>query len=555
MNTRELILKHALANALKYGKAEKGAVIGKVVAEVPELKKELRNLMPLFDEVISHVNSLSKEEIERLLREISPEIFEKKREKREVTGLPPLDYDHPVMRFAPNPNGPPTLGSARGMVINGEYARMHDGKLILRFDDTDPKTKRPIPEAYDWYVEDYEWLGYKPDVIISASERIPVYYEYAEKLIEMGFAYVCECSREEFKKFKDSSRACPHRERAIEENFELWEKMLSGELSSGEAVLRIKTEMEHPDPAVRDWVAFRIIDVPHPIVGDRFRVWPTLDFESAIEDHLQKVTHIIRGKDLRDSEARQRYIYSYFNWEYPKTIYWGRLKIHEFGKLSTSMIAKGIQEGIYTGWDDVRLPTLRALRRRGITAEAIRRFFISLGIGENDISISMENLYAENRKIIDGVARRYFFVHNPVRMKILEFPERLIARAPLHPKKDIGFREIEVRGEVFIAESDFRELKEGDRIRLKDLCNVEITSLNPLKARYEGENLKGYRIIHWAPPDGVKTVVLSPDGTYEGISEKGVIREVGNVVQFERFGFARIEKLESEILQACFSHK
>ncbi|MDK2782265.1 MAG: glutamyl-tRNA synthetase [Archaeoglobi archaeon] len=555
MNARELILKHALANALKYGKAEKGAVIGKVVAEAPELKKELRNLMPVFDEVISYVNSLSKEEGERILREISPELLERRKERKEVTGLPPLDAEHPVMRFAPNPNGPPTLGSARGMVINGEYAKMHDGKLILRFDDTDPKTKRPIPEAYDWYVEDFEWLGYKPDVIIAASERIPIYYEYAEKLIEMGFAYVCECSREEFKKFKDSSRACPHRDRTSEDNLELWEKMLSGELSPGEAVLRIKTDMQHPDPAVRDWVAFRIIDVPHPRVGDRFRVWPTLDFESAIEDHLQNVTHIIRGKDLRDSEARQRYIYSYFNWEYPKTIYWGRLKIHEFGKLSTSMIAKGIQEGIYSGWDDVRLPTLRALRRRGITAEAIRRFFISLGVGENDISISMENLYAENRKIIDGIARRYFFVHNPVKMEILEFPGRLVARAPLHPKKNLGFREIEVGGEVLIAENDFRELREGDCIRLKDLCNVEIVSLNPLRARFEGEALKGYRIIHWAPPDGVKTRVLSPEGTFEGISERGVLGEIGNVVQFERFGFARIEKFENGVLQACFSHK
>jgi len=555
MKVREIILKHALANALKYGRAEKGAVIGKVVAEVPEVKRNLRELMKLFDEVISHVNSLSDGEREKLLREIAPELLERRKEERKTGGLPPLDAEHPVMRFAPNPNGPPTLGSARGMVVNGEYARMHDGKLILRFDDTDPKTKRPIPEAYEWYIEDFEWLGYRPDVIIAASERIPVYYEYAEKLIEMGHAYVCSCSREEFKKFKDSSVSCPHRERAVEESLELWEKMLSGDLSPGEAVLRIKTDMSHPDPAVRDWVAFRIIDVPHPRVGDRFRVWPTLDFESAIEDHLQGVTHIIRGKDLRDSEVRQRYIYSYFNWEYPKTIYWGRLKIHEFGKLSTSMIAKGISEGFYEGWDDVRLPTLRALRRRGITAEAIRRFFISLGVGENDVSISMENLYAENRKIIDPIAKRYFFVYNPKRMLIRGLPEKLVARPPLHPKRELGYREIEVEGEVLIAESDFREMREGEFIRLKDLCNVRILSLSPLEAEYEGKELKGYRIIHWAPPDGIKTRVLSPDGIYEGVSEKAVIKEIGNVIQFERFGFARIEKFEDGILQACFAHK
>jgi|Deesub1362B_J571_1020462.scaffolds.fasta_scaffold00013_89 glutamyl-tRNA synthetase len=554
MSIRELILKHALANALKYGKAERGAVIGKVIAEAPELRSSIRDLMNVFNEIISYVNSLSNEEREELLKNMAPELLERKKEKK-AGGLPPLDSDHPVMRFAPNPNGPPTLGSARGMVINGEYAKMHKGTLILRFDDTDPKTKRPLLEAYDWYLEDYEWLGYKPDVILCASERIPIYYEYAEKLIEMGFAYVCLCSREEFKKFKDNSVSCPHRESTPEVSLELWDKMLSGELSSGEAVLRIKTDMKHPDPAVRDWVAFRIIEVPHPRVGDRFRVWPTLDFESAIEDYLQGVTHIIRGKDLRDSEARQRYIYSYFEWEYPKTIYWGRLKIHEFGKLSTSMIAKGIEERVYSGWDDVRLPTLRALKRRGITAEALRNFFISLGIGENDVSISMENLYAENRKIIDPVAKRYFFVHNPKKMIIKEGPSKMLARAPLHPKRDMGFREIEVEGEVFIAESDFKEIKVGDFVRLKDLCNVQITSLSPLEAKYEGKDVKGYRIIHWAPPDGVKTIVLAPEGVYEGISERGVIKEIGKIVQFERFGFGKVEKFEDGILQVCFAHR
>ncbi|MCZ7405043.1 MAG: glutamate--tRNA ligase family protein, partial [Candidatus Methanoperedens sp.] len=320
------------------------------------------------------------------------------------------------------------------------------------------------------------------------------------------------------------------------------------------------TDIAHKDPAIRDWVAFRIIKTPHPRpqVGDKYVAWPLLDFEGAVEDHLLGTTLIIRGKDLTDSETRQRYVYKYMGWTYPETMHWGRVQIHEFGKLSTSGLKKAIAEGTYTGWDDPRVPTIRALRRRGIRAEALRKFMIDLGLGETDISLSLDTLYAENRKLIDPVSNRYFFVWNPVELEI-EGAEPKVAKAPLHPAKK-EMREIPVGTKVLVCRSDVDILREGERLRLKDLYNIEITGISPLKAKFIGTDMdlvkkEKARIIHWAPPDGLKVRVLSPDGEYTGIGERGIEKEPDKVVQFERFGFVRIDSVSVDGVVAYFTHK
>ena len=543
----EIIWKHVVLNAKKYGKPNVKAVMGKVLSEKPELRSRAKEVLEKVKRIV--------EEFENLEEERKRELFEKFEEERKTerrVSLPPLpNADRVVMRFAPNPNGPATLGSARGIVINSEYVKMYNGVFILRFDDTDPRTKRPLLEAYDWYLEDCEWLDAKPDRVVYASKRIPIYYEYAKKLIEMGKAYVCKCGRDEFKKFKDAGEECPHRSREVEENLEDWEKMLSGEYGEGEAVLRIKTDMRHKDPAVRDWVAFRIIYADHPLVGDRYIVYPTLDFESAIEDHLQGVTHIFRGKDLADSEKRQRFVYKYFGWEYPLVRLWGRIKIQEFGKLSTSIIRKGIEEGKFSGWDDPRLPTLRALRRRGFEPEAIRKFFISLGVGENDVSVSMKNLHAENRKIVDKKANRYFFVWDPVRLELEGIEEPTTVEVPLHPERG-GVRKLRGERFVYITRDDY-ETFFGKIVRLKGFCNVRIEKGKAVVV--EQKEFKKGMIIHWLPESqAIPCKVLGIERDYEGFVEANAKNDFGRVVQFERFAFCRIEKFEEEAL-AIYTHE
>ena len=200
------------------------------------------------------------------------------------------------------------------------------------------------------------------------------------------------------------------------------------------------------------------------------------------------------------------------------------------------------------------MPTVRAIRCRGIKAEALRKFMIDLGVGETDISISMDTIYAENRKIIDPEANRRFFVWNPVELEIEGDVPRL-ARAPLHPTIDRGFREIPAGNKLFICKSDLESLQVGDNIRLKDLCNVEITSLEPAKARFLGKDVgKRTKIIHWAPLDGLPVKVMKPDGVDEGIGEAGIAEELDKVVQFERYGFVRINCLGEPIV-AYFAHR
>jgi len=560
---RAKIRKYALQNAVRYDKPPKeDAVLKKMLAEHPELRKDAKQVVTLVKEEIKSIASMSKEERVEELAKIAPELVEelkeKEKEKREI-GLPELhlaEGEKVVMRFAPNPNGAATLGSARGIIINSEYAKTYGGKFILRFDDTDPVLKRPLLEAYDWYREDCAWLDAEPDEVIVASERMDLYYEYAAELIKKGAAYVCFCPADTFKQYKNHKEPCPHRTVSVEENMEYWEKMLKGVYEEKEAVLRIKTDMTSEDPALRDWVALRILKSEHPRVGKKYEVWPTLDFESAIEDHLLGITHIIRGKDLMKSEKRQRFLYDHLGWKYPVTMHWGKIKMQEFGKFSTSELRKSIESGEYEGWDDPRLPTLKALRRRGFQPEAIRKFFISTGITQTDIAISMKNLYAENRKVVDSLALRYFFVRNPKEMRLKD-GNSFVAKALKHPSRE-DYREIRTGDTVYISGDDFDRMKERQKIRLKYLCNVQIESVKPLVARVIETPTEDIPIIQWAPSEGIKVRVKRPDGIDEGIGEPLIASELANVVQFERYGFVRIdsvaEKETGKEVVAYFTH-
>ncbi|MDY6780073.1 MAG: glutamate--tRNA ligase family protein, partial [Halobacteria archaeon] len=327
--------------------------------------------------------------------------------------------------------------------------------------------------------------------------------------------------------------------------------------------LRVRTEIDHKNPALRDWVALRIVDVdenPHPLVGSEYRVWPMLDFQSAVDDHLLGVTHIIRGKDLRDSEQRQGYLYDYFGWEYPEVVHWGRISVEEYGTLSTSSLAEAIENGEYEGWDDPRVPTVRSLRRRGIRPEAIRSALLDLGVSESDIELSTEHIYSENRKTVDETANRYFLVRDPVEVEI-EDAEPTTARPRLHPDEDRGERELRVEDAVVVESDDLPDV--GDRIRLKDLYNVEVVSRDPFRVRRVGDDLslvrdEGVDVVHWLPSRTTSSPTVdarlrTPSGDETGVVESGVEDEVGEVVQFERVGFARIEEVDPVV--AFFAHR
>src|SRR2546425_5339623 len=315
----------------------------------------------------------------------------------DAKGLSPLPnagkYSQIVTRFAPNPDFVLHLGNLRAVFLSHDYARMYEGKFILRFEDTDPRLKKSVLEYYGQIEKDVKWLGCQWDEEYIMSDRVPIYYEYAEKALGQGIAFVCMCEPDRFKAIIESGRACPHRSRSPAENLELWHKMLGGELKEGEAVVRVKTETTHPNPAVRDWPAFRIIDpekYPHPRVGSKYRVWPLYNFSAAVDDHLMGVTHIIRGKEHLTNAVRQTYLYKHMGWSYPEAIEYGRLKMIGF-KLSKSEMVKELEEGLVEGFDDPRIPTIASLRRRGYSPETLRKIVHEMGARPVDATRSEEH--------------------------------------------------------------------------------------------------------------------------------------------------------------------
>src|SRR3989344_6319902 len=360
------IEKFALANAFQHeGKAQAGSIIGKLIAEAPSTKNKLGDLMPQINKIISEVNKLTLKQQEERLLQIYPEFFEKKEhEEKVLKDLPNAKKGGVVMRFEPSFSGRLHIGHAFPFSLNYSYVKKYDGKLILRLADTNPKNVDL--SAYDGIPADANWLTSNGvHQIVIQSDRMKIYYEYAEQFVKKGFAYVCICDPEKWKVLTLRKQACPCRSLPPKENLVRWAKMLDKKgYKEGEAVLRVKTDIRHPNPAIRDWPAARIIDAPHPRQGTKYRVWPLMNLAVTIDDHESGVTHAIRAKEHMDNEKRQLYLYNYMNWPAPTQLYVGRLKFHDL-ELSKSKIRPMIESGKYSGWDDVRLPTLPALRRRG----------------------------------------------------------------------------------------------------------------------------------------------------------------------------------------------
>jgi len=544
----------ALKNAVKYnGKASTGAVLGKLLSKHPELKQDLNKLRAKIETIVSEVNSLSKKEQNQLLKDIAPELLEEQKNEKQL-GLQPLPgaiEGKVVTRAAPNPNGPIHLGSARAGVLSFLYAEKYKGRFILRFDDTSPKTKPPMKEAYNWIIDDFKWLGANISRIEYASKRFERYYEVAQKLIKLSKAYICTCNVNDWRSLMLKCKPCKCRKLPPEEHMKRWKLMFKG-YKEGEAVLRIKTDLKHKDPSMRDWWAAKIIDNPdHPITGNKYRVWPSYNIQSAIDDHDFGVTHIIRGQEHSQNEQRQRFVYRYLGWEYPIAIHHGRV-ILEQGGLSTTKTRELIEKGKYTGWDDPRLITIRAFRRRGFRPEAIRDIIVSVGLNTNDVILSGDRIAAFNRRYIEPLANRYMFVANPVKIEIKNSPETE-AKLKFHPDHpEQGYRKIKTHGSFYITERDYRQLKQGKLYRLMDCLNfvkqgpkLIFHSLELNKYKEQGE-----KIIHWvAVEDAVKVKVLMNDASIlNGYGESALVKlKQDDVVQFNRFGFARLDTKGTEL--------
>jgi glutamyl-tRNA synthetase len=568
---REFIRKAALLNAVGHdGKAQAGNLVGKVLGERADLRSHVKELSAVINSVVAEVNGLPLSEQKKIVEEKWPET--QKKHEAEEKKLPPLPnadkYKQIVTRFSPNPDCVLHLGSARAIVLSHEYARMYSGKFILRFEDTDPKTKKPQLEFYDAIREDLKWLGCKVDEEYIQSDRLEIYYQYVEKMVGDGNAYVCECTPEMFREKALAKQACPCRNVTPKVQLARWHKMLAGGYSEGQAVVRVKTELDHPNPAIRDWPALRIIDTkkyPHPRVGSKYYLWPLYNLAAGIDDHLMGMTHIIRGKEHYTNMVRQKYMYQHLGWEYPEAIHYGRLKITG-AALSKSKIVAGIKEGEFTDFDDPRLGTFQALRKRGITPEAIKKVIIDVGVKPNDVTLSWETLNAYNRKILDSKSNRYFFVADPVELKVAGVPKAFLAKLPLHPEHpERGVREYRVApvGEeksaaLWISKVDAQAMQTGQTMRLMELFNIKIqnktddaVSTTYLSESYEDVRKERVQLIQWIPKGSEFSaqVVQQDASVTQGYAESACKKlKPDNIIQFERYGFVRVDSVGDKLV-------
>lgn len=456
-----------------------------------------------------------------------------------IDNLPKLkNVKNLVMRFEPSPSGPLHIGHSYPLGLNSELCRKYKGKMILRIGDTNPEN---IDEnAYKLIEEDVKWLT-KNNIfkVYVQSDRLDIYYKYGEEGLKKGFVYVCTCPGDVFRDFMSQMKPCPCRNNSANENLKRWEKMFK-DYKQGDAVVRIKTSINNPNPALRDWPAFRISDKEHIKQGKKYRVWPLMNFAVAIDDHEMKVTHTVRAKDHIDNEKRQKFLYDYFKWKIPEHLYTGRINFKDL-KLSTSETRQLIEGGKYDGWDDVRLPFLPALRRRGYQPEAFINYAVEVGLTQADKTTTKEEFFKIinhlNREIIDNGVKRFFFVENPRKLKLKKCP-KINPEIKLHPtNKKLGSRKIMASGEFYIQD----KIEYNKIYRLMHLLNFKN---NEFLSKQFDKVLKA-RIIHWVDArNNIKAEILTDSGfVVKGVAEKNIeIMKEGEICQFERLYFARLEK-------------
>ena len=564
---RKEIRKFALQNAFEHeGKTQDKIVLSKILGSKPEFRNKVNEITEDISEIVSSVNQISLEEQKKEIEENFPDLLKPKEKKEEREGLPLLEgaiEGKVVTRFPPEPNGYPHIGHAKAAIINIEYAKMYGGKCILRMDDTNPEAERM--EYHAAIKVGLDWLGVKFDIIKNTSDDMELFYEKGIELINSGKAYVCTCKRDTVSKNRKERKSCKCSFRDNEENNQGWEKMFE-KFKPGEAIVRFRGDMKSDNAVMRDPVLFRIIDEKHYTLGEKYRVWPSYDFAVAIEDSNDGITHAFRSKEFELRKDLINAILEALSMRKPYQGFFSRLEFKGM-PVSKRILRPLIEQGKVSWYDDPRLPTLEGLRRRGIKAEAIKKFILSLGLTKANTLAPFDALESFNRKFVDADSIRLFMVHKPKKLLIHNLPFSFVEISN-HPIKDMGKRKIEIDENILISEDDAKNIKEHTQIRLIGLGNVTITKANrELEGDFiEGVETRNIQKIQWVPEkNSHKIKLLIPNQLFiedefneNSLEELDVYTEPhylklkeGEEIQFVRFGYCRKDSQN----QAIFTHK
>ncbi len=504
-NLKKEIRKIALQNAVEHdGKTNDKVVLSKSLGTIPELKSNVKDAIPEIASIVSQVNGMSIEEQKTEIENNFPEILNVKEPvKEERVGLPPLEgaeQGKVVTRFTPAPNGYPHIGHAKAAIISEEYTKMYGGKLVLRFDDTNPEDTRL--EYWAAIKVGLDWLGIKFDQEKNTSDDIEMLYDKCMEMIKKNNVYICTCKRDTISKNRREMMSCECSAGDVKQNEERWKQMFD-KYKPGEYELR--NELYH-----------------------------------AILDAL--------------------------GMKHPKMLEFSRLEFKGM-PVSKRVLRPLIDEGKVSWYDDPRLPTLEALKRRGITPEAIRKFTLSLSLTKADTLAPFDSLEAFNRKIVDGNSIRLFMVKDPRTLKISNLPSSSV-ELPNHPSNKMGTRKVMVGDSVFLSSEDVKDLKTGDQLRLMGLGNVKITSINSeITGEFTGDehNVKFMKLQWVSEKNAQELKILIPQQLFvddkfneESLEEIQVYTEPHYLelkndeeIQFVRFGYCRKDSSK----QAIFTHK
>lgn len=570
----KLARKSALLNALEHGgRADTGAVIGRILSENAYLRSLVSRVRELVQQEVVAVNLLQIEAQRKALNSEFPgELEEQTARKKQISKsdmervlslpeLPGASRGMFVARFPPEPNGYMHIGHAKAAILGFEYCKKYFGKFLIRFDDTNPAAEKK--EFYGAFLESLNWLGVTADRIKNASDDMQLFYSLAEKLVLSSRAYVCHCEQEDMRKKRGLGIACVHRAQSKEQNLSLWKRMLDGVNEHGKSTLRFVGDMQSLNTAMRDPVLFRTVTEPHPLKGNQYVVWPTYDFDGAVEDSVDGVTHALRSKEYELRDETYNAILDALSMRKPRIVEFSRLDLQNT-TVSKRSLRKLIEEGHVNGWDDPRLPTIAGLKRRGFLPEAIREFVLSMGLSKVESQPTWDLLESKNRKLLDPIARRFFFVADPVALKVENAPS-LSVRLKSHPDKDLGERMIQTNGKFLISKEDASVLRPGMRVRLMEAYNIEVIAAeNNIVATYSGEeNTDRMKRLHWVVPAESYEFSVMVTGPLllqemynpqslrrvDGMIEEGARRIIlGEIVQFVRFGFCRLDSPQLAIM-------
>jgi glutamyl-tRNA synthetase len=555
MEMNELARKYAVKNAVDYGKAMPGPITSKLMSVS---KGDIAEVSKVAKEAADWANSLSEAELVGEYSKYSGEFSAEKKEKTEKTAKPKMELVGAVKgefhtRYAPGPSGYATIGHAKAALLASTFAQMYGGKLSLYFDDSNPEKEKQ--EYVDAIRSDLKWLGIKFNDEYFASDNIPKIYDYARQLIRDGKAYACVCDVEEMKKKRMGKEECGHRNTDFLESLRIFEVMVKGEMDAGEAVIRFKGDMASDNTALRDPTILRIKKDKHYRQDGKYFVWPLYDFNTPINDSLHGITDVIRSKEYELRDPLYKMVLDAVGLPVPRIHPIARLTIRN--NLPSKRYQRiYIEEGLLTGYDDPRLVTLSALRRRGVKPEAIREFVLRFGMSRADSVVDISMLLDENKKLVDPTAKRLYFVDNPVKLAVQEAKPRTV-EIKLHPSAKMGSRKYNVDGGFYISGTDSKKLSPGMLFKLKELFDLRLKEYdNEVTIAAQVTEPSKFR-IQWVPDKQfIECEVIMPrpplldDGEFDRESLpviKGYVEPYASklkereVVQFERFGFCILD--------------